>query len=425
VQSGSTIDPLALTSGGIPNSRDREAVSRFAATFDGQSFFGDRCEAALERLRYAWVQQLVLPWDLGVLRAWLALEARADRFAELDDAFTVTDARGHLIHEANPDGISPAHARHELVKTAIVDRIRALVVCRERNVPAPTAEHPIRTLIPRTPMLERYLTMKASQKLRLSIAQGDAAQPKALVAAFHESVARFGVYANVDEPFHDERPDPVPGPDLWRGDDVAGRLKAMGDFHLTGSVIKNGKPPASADLTVAYVGREIIAARTTTIPTHRMQRVQLVRHDLLLRSCDEGLPVVAEIKTPTDQDAYYALIQLLAAASQMVTPNQRQRLRRHEPKAGFAEADADARVDLALVFVDPDRCDRVVEPTKSPQLYRPALDSIAPQVAQLLLTEGGIGQYVRRIFRADVGLRDGQLEGAVVWAFEAPFVGRM
>lgn len=416
-----------LASRDIPKSRDRAAVYRFASTVNGYRHFEEAWGDALARLRKRWVLEHALPWDLGDLRAWLALEVTAERFVVFDDIWTITRTDG-TVHVPDPDRVTSARMRHEVKKAAIVDRIRAVVVCRERSVPTPTTQRAIRTLIPRTLMLERYLLLKpparrraldlsrGTEAARLAIAENDEAKPAMLIAHFKESVARFRHYSNVDEPFHPCRAPPMPGPNLWETDDISGRLLAVGTLPLDAVITSTTQ---RANLGVAYVGREIFAARTAaTKPTHRMQGVELVRHDLLLRSLDGDLPVIGEVKTPTDKDAYYALIQLLAAASQLVTSNQMCRLRQQEPTAGFVDASADPRVDLALVFVDPDRCGRSVQPTKTPQKFRTDLDAIACRVAKLILGRDGIGDYVRRIFRVDLGLNDGRLVGKVKWAHE-------
>jgi hypothetical protein len=357
------------------------------------------------QLRRRWQDDLALPWDVDKLRAWLAVEVSSGSVADLDD------------------GGRPAH---ELMKAAIVDGIRAVLICRERGLPGLSAERPIRTLIPRTSMLERYLTMQRSQKMRLSIAEVDDADPAILIKDFGESVARFQPYANVDEPFHDDdRAAPVAGSGLWKTNDITGRMIDMGELKLQGRVTRGKSEEVLSDLGLSYVDREIIAARTAaTPPTQFLQRVALVRHDLLMRSLDGDLPVLGEIKMPADKDAYYALIQLLAAASQLVTPDQHQRLRKQEPDAGFVGATDEPRVDLALVIVDPNRCGQPVEPTKTEQPYQPKFDAIAPRIARLILEQDGIGDYVRRIFRVDVRLDDdGQLHGEVSWAFRPTWHG--
>lgn len=400
----------------IPKSRDRDAVCEFAATFDGYRLFGEGWGDALGRLRRAWAEHHCLPWDLDTLRAWLALEVRTEVFVELDDVLTVMEPSGKVVHQADPKRTTVAGARHELLKAAIVDRVRALVRARECGVNAPTADRPIRTLIPRTPMLERYLNVKESnQPPRVKHAVRDREHPERLVADFLESVEMFSQYDNRDEAFHDPRKDPVASAALWETDDVSARLLESGL-----SVTSSNERLRARDLGFDYVGREIFAARTKeTKPTHRMQRVELVRHDLLLCSRNGGLPVVGEVKTPTDEDPYYALIQVLAAASQLVTPHQAERLRRQHPEAHFVAAEEDRRVDVALLFVNPERCNHAWQPTKTAQRYRSSLEAAAPRLASTLVGQDGIGQFVRRIILVRLALVDGEMRGEADWVYEA------
>ena len=48
--------------------------------------------------------------------------------------------------------------------------------------------------------------------------------------------------------------------------------------------------------------------------------------DLLLRSRDGGLPIIAEVKAPRDGNLFVALVQALTYAAELATANQFERL---------------------------------------------------------------------------------------------------
>ena len=75
--------------------------------------------------------------------------------------------------------------------------------------------------------------------------------------------------------------------------------------------------------------------------------------DLLLRSCDTGFPVVGEVKVKRDKNAIFALIQAMTYAVEMSTLTQFKRLKTHFPRA-FDNLDPNtAKVEVALIFVNP------------------------------------------------------------------------
>lgn len=268
-----------------------------------------------------------------------------------------------------------------------------------------------RTLIPRTPMLKRYLEVRScNQKDRLDLAREDQSDPASLAATFERSVTAFSMYDNPGEPFAPARTrSPTAGTDICRTDHICARLLSQGSI----SISPDGP-------TLEYVDRELFPARTATArPTHVQQGVELVRLDLLLRSGHGGLPVIGEVKTPSDVDAYYALVQVLAAASQLVTAPQAQRLRSQYGKANFADAGEDARVDVAIFVVDPERCGRIWNGPKGTPRYRPALDVIAEPIAEGLMRPDGIGVHVRSISKITLALVDTELCAELDWTYRA------
>lgn len=96
--------------------------------------------------------------------------------------------------------------------------------------------------------------------------------------------------------------------------------------------------------------------------------------DLLLASHPDRRPTVGEVKLSTakgdDTDAFYALIQALAAAAQLLGEHQRARLRRWYAGAEFAES---GPVDV-LVF------DFQLGRRPGRQTYRPRLQTLTAQI---------------------------------------------
>ena len=118
-----------LTAADLPDPVDSTQVAEFAHTFDGYRHFGGTHEAIerMEAVRRRWEQDGTLPADLDDLRACLFLEHRRERFVEHDDVFTVWDADGTLIHEADPERVTPARREQQRYKLALLDRIAALL----------------------------------------------------------------------------------------------------------------------------------------------------------------------------------------------------------------------------------------------------------------------------------------------------------
>lgn len=80
------------------------------------------------------------------------------------------------------------------------------------------------------------------------------------------------------------------------------------------------------DLEFRYVEREIIPTRTKPQLGFTGGEGKHVRVDLLLANAATGRPIVGELKIASDKDPYTGLVQALAGAAQLVSPNQRARL---------------------------------------------------------------------------------------------------
>lgn len=100
------------------------------------------------------------------------------------------------------------------------------------------------------------------------------------------------------------------------------------------------------DLSFRYVAREIVPARA---PDYRWpSKSKPPQVDLLLAHVDRT-PIVAEAKIARDMDPFFALIQVLAMASQLATPAQLDRLR-HEKNYPEAFDPKATKVDAYVVM---------------------------------------------------------------------------
>jgi hypothetical protein len=260
--------------------------------------------------------------------------------------------------------------------------------------------------IPATEMDELYQEVKAKhgardsdslQRSQLAVAERYLADPAPLAAAFGRSVDSFAKYSNVEEPFYPSGRDAL----------LQGRLGARriaGTNDLAAWLIRLERAECDG-LSYGYVDRELWPARTTGgVPfTDGRSARQAPRLDLLLVDADERTPVVTEVKVRGDQHPFYALIQLLMLAAQVVTEPQQERLREWYP-GRFG--DGDGRIDLCMLLaanVDRGR-------------YRPRLFEIADELSGRLLDRDEVGPRVRRIACLDVRLEHDRL------VFERRFV---
>jgi hypothetical protein len=181
-----------------------------------------------------------------------------------------------------------------------------------------------------------------SQIQRVELARQYIDDPQPLVELFARSVSAFALYANPNEKFvGDGRTDPPPVRDTKKIDTGPAAAAYLRFLEKTINIEGLGG--------YVYVDREVRPARTTSGPDAgmanrfddeaRTRSTSAMSADLLLRSLPNGRPTVGEVKLSTadgdDADPFYALIQALALASQLVSASQRARLCRYYK--GFAE----------------------------------------------------------------------------------------
>jgi hypothetical protein len=239
--------------------------------------------------------------------------------------------------------------------------------------------------IPVIPLVSLYrILRKASQEQRLRMATELAAEPDQVAARVAESIDRFEVYDNKAEAFclpHRVLDAPAA---VINGRTLAAAL-SQGEQQVAG-------PESFGFRLVDY---EVRPARTTKNALLALNRFDDGRPstaamslDLLLRH-DDGTPIVGEVKVAKaggyDTDSVLALVQALAAAAQLATPNQRIRLLRHYPHT-FLRAN---RVDVAII---------AYHPPKLPEArYQQRLGAVARDLARGLLDSPRFPSQIRRI----------------------------
>jgi hypothetical protein len=234
------------------------------------------------------------------------------------------------------------------------------------------------------------------------------ADPTLLAEEFVASVQRFSSYDNVAENFHPRRPRHNFGPRLTATKDLVLRLQSSECIHPVdapdrvrgGAEHPDVRDVPSARLAFKYVDRELLLHRTRSPAQWDDGKLNRggIRIDILLATCTEPTPVVAELKLPGDMDPFFALVQALTGAAHLVTPAQYARLREHLPDGRFPENDGRPRLDVYTLFVG------TTEGSNQPA-FRRAAHELPPK----LLAHDGLAQSVRRIAGISVGL-DGKGE---------------
>ena len=213
--------------------------------------------------------------------------------------------------------------------------------------------------------------------------------PADLAGRFLRSVEHFGSYSNIDQGFHDK---PTifkagHGLQIQRTVDLGQRLSGAGDCAIPGT-----------DLAFTYVDRELDCMRT--YPGQKLEDGEPSKRaivlDLLLRHKD-GTPILAELKIREDADAFYGLVQALAAAAHLVTEKQLERLAKQYPVLRINEREP--RVDICVLLYPAGRR----KGTRVPLLKD------AQEIALGFLAHEGIGKLIRDISFVDARLDDEQL----------------
>lgn len=184
-----------------------------------------------------------------------------------------------------------------------------------------------RSAIPVTELQGLYsvLTDFSERKFQLAIAQEASRTPvvERLAQRFRTSVEQFSRFGNVDEHFYPQVRENLHQIGLCDPINSTTDLTAMLQQHCgnQGIVVND------ATLDFTFVDREIIPSRTTSkarfLSGESANRGK--RLDWLLKNAD-GTMIVAEVKVATDKNSFFALIQCLMYAAELVTDSQQKRM---------------------------------------------------------------------------------------------------
>jgi len=225
-----------------------------------------------------------------------------------------------------------------------------------------------------------------------------------------DSLAHFSSYENIGEGFHGRSHDGTPSEDSLASPNPPQRLVK----HLW-SEREGGKSTPSAAIGTflfEYVDYEVCPNRTTGRPIFedgvRARRGSSV--DLLLRSRADHFPAICEVKMATkdksDMNTFFALIQGLMYAVELLTPNQRTRLLKvYGDRLSIPEQGPYA--DLVLILIGYDAAHSQVRST---------LHQRTEQLARTLMERPhAVSQLLRRIVCVDAKMTDGVNGQGVRW----------
>jgi hypothetical protein len=286
-----------------------------------------------------------------------------------------------------------------------------------------------------TPIVELYDEVHAknvSREQKLAIAREFVAHPELLAAKFGKSVERMTAFIPNHESFYRRRKHyEVTGDTVKRTLDLALRLRDMGTcapvagrgepLLLAEGLSAPGVRPVAADeLEFEYLDRELVATRTTGCVEREGTAVRL---DLLLADVRDRTPIVAEVKrttdldlraphkrTATDKDAFSALVQALACASQLTSPSQYARLSAYGREDGQEARLGDASPPTFDLFV--------VLHNRPNGTFLKELGEEAERLSVLLLAQPAVARSVRRIACLVTSTKAGGLDVVSDYAYE-------
>lgn len=191
----------------------------------------------------------------------------------------------------------------------------------------------------------RLLRKFQSQAFHLAAAKECARAPKALDAIVAESFRHFSRYDNRNEHFHPRKTSSLtPARSV---SEVAANNLVQALAVAPGTVV--GHP----ELSFGFVDYEISPVRTTgsAFETGAAGRSSRGGIDLLLKNSLDGFPIVGEIKAATDKNPFFALIQGLMYAVELVTESQRSRLT-SSYTGHFSCTATGPWIDIYLILID-------------------------------------------------------------------------
>lgn len=240
-----------------------------------------------------------------------------------------------------------------------------------------------------TQLREYYDALHAlKEQEQTALAEAHAKDPRLLLHRFRHSLKALDGLA-IDEPFYPpQRKDP-----RTERTPVDGIKKTI---HFAAQVCDR-RPRAvkgASSLAFRYVDRELFPLRTTALG--RVPRRSL---DLLLANRDDRTPIFAELKIRGDRLAYFAFVQALMHAAELLLPTQRQRLSAHTHATHLEWSQQGPFADIYIIAFEP--------PTRG--TYRERSLVATEQIAKRILEYEEFSRYIRRIACVDAFVMDARL----------------
>jgi hypothetical protein len=259
--------------------------------------------------------------------------------------------------------------------------------------------------VPATQLGDYYNALNAMKEQELTaLAEAHAEDPSRLIRRFFLSIKAVENRPEISRPGIDElfyessRTDPrsLPTP---RGD-----IKSTIEFasHLCHGRACSVKGAEALDFR--YIDREISPARTTKKDARSARRSL----DLLLVNAHDLIPVFAELKIRGDKPTYFAFIQVLMLAAELLSPSQRQRLTAHSGGQDFRWPEEGPFADIYIIAFDPPQTGK----------YRERSYKATKKISERLVKDPSFSGYIRRIaYLEATSTKDGTMEFEKHFAF--------
>jgi hypothetical protein len=260
----------------------------------------------------------------------------------------------------------------------------------------PSAE----SALPVTPLREYYDALGVlKEQEQTALAEAHAEDPRLLARRFRLSVEALEAQPGIAEPFYPPgRRDPPNPPTPV--DEIKSTIEFASQLCDGSAQVVEGGPA----LSFVYVDRELSPLRTTA--SDRVARRSL---DLLLANSDDRSPVLAELKIRADKPAYFAFVQVLMLAAELLVSGQRRRLKGHPPADNLAWSETGPFADLYLVAFEPPETGK----------YRERSFKATQEISKRLVADPAVASYIRRIAYLEAVVDHGGLAFENRFAFGA------
>lgn len=251
-----------------------------------------------------------------------------------------------------------------------------------------------------TPLREYYDALGIlKEQEQTALAEAHAKDPRLLARRFRLSLEMLEAHSGIDASFYPPgRRDPPNPPTPV--DEIKSTIEFASQLCDGRAQVVEGVP----DLSFVYVDRELSPLRTTA--PDRVARRSL---DLLLANSGDGTPVLAELKIRADKPAYFAFVQVLMLAAELLVSSQRRRLKGHPPAENMVWSETGPFADLYLVAFEPPETGK----------YRERSFKATQEISRRLVVDPAVASFIRRIAYLEAVVDDGGLAFKPRFAFGA------